>query len=241
VATRPSRHPGQDHPLEYRVVVPQDELADLYVQAGLPAGEIGQMLGVSRRIVLRSAHDAGLPVRVGGAPPQHGPSEIELIQALRADAMVSEVLTRHGVPRVPSPGPIWQRFPTPHRLTTELAIELYSGCGLGLHHIELLTGQPAKTVGSLLRTCGVPLRSAGGRSPFLRRWREGMLQASACPELTPGEHRGGPLRYRTSDASSAMWRRRIRAQNAVRLRSSVRRLLICSVPPGWPLGGYPGS
>jgi hypothetical protein len=123
--------------------------------------------------VLRSAHDAGLPVRVGGAPPGHGPSEIELIQTLYADPIVSEVLTRHGVPQVPMPGPIWQRFPAPHNLTAELAIELYSCCGLGLHHIELLTGQPAKTVGNLLRASGVPLRSAGGRSPFMRRWREG--------------------------------------------------------------------
>lgn len=130
------------------------------------------MLGVSRRVVLRSAHDGGLPVRVGGAPPGHGPSEIELTQALYADTAVSEVLTRHGVPQVPPSGPIWQRFPVPHTLTAELATELYSGCGLGLHHIELLTGQPAGTVSSLLRAAGVSLRAAGGRSPFMRRWRE---------------------------------------------------------------------
>ena len=158
---------------EDRIVIPQDELADLYLQAGLSADEVGQMLGVSRRVVLRSAHDAGLPVRVGGAPPQHGPSEIELIQALYADPMVSEVLTRHAVPEVPEAGPIWQRFPVPHELTAELAAELYSDCGLGLHHIELITGQPAGTVSGLLRASGVPLRSAGGRSPFMRRWREG--------------------------------------------------------------------
>jgi hypothetical protein len=152
---------------EDRIVIPLHELADLYVQAGLSADEVGQILGVSRRVVLRSAHDAGLPVRVGGAPPQHGPSEIELIQALYADTMVSEVLTRHRVPRVPEAGPIWQRFPVPHKLTAELAAKLYFDCGLGLHHIELLTGQPAGTVS------GMPLRSAGGRSPFMRRWREG--------------------------------------------------------------------
>ncbi|MGA7416338.1 MAG: hypothetical protein WBW33_38060, partial [Bryobacteraceae bacterium] len=118
---------------EDRIVIHQAELAELYLQAGLSADEVGQMLGVSRRVVLRSAHDAGLPVRVGGAPPRHGPSEIELIQALYADRMVSEVLTRHGMPRVPLPGPIWRRFPEPQRLTAELAMELYSGCGLGLH------------------------------------------------------------------------------------------------------------
>ena len=105
-------------------------------------------------------------------PPGHGPSEIELIQALYADSMVSDVLTRHGMPKVPLPGPIWRRFPEPQRLTAELATELYSGCGLGLHHIELITGQPAGTVSRLMRASGVPLRPAGGRSPFMRRWRE---------------------------------------------------------------------
>jgi hypothetical protein len=151
------------------------------------------MLGVSRRVVLRSAHDAGLPVRVGGAPPQRGPSEIELIQALYADTMVSAVLTRHGVPEVPEAGPIWQRFPVPHKLTAELAAELYWDCGLGLHHIELLTGQPAGTVSNLLRARGVPLRSAGGRSPFMRRWREGngLRIVRDCPRPHPGRWGGG--------------------------------------------------
>ena len=149
---------------EDRIAVPQDELADLYVQAGLSADEVGQMLGVSRRVVLRSAHDAGLPVRVGGAPPQHGPSEIELIQALYADTIVSEVLTRHGVPRVPLPGPIWQRFPAPHNLTAELATELYSGCGLGLHHIELLPVSPPRLWAACCVRAGCRCgRQAGGR------------------------------------------------------------------------------
>jgi hypothetical protein len=156
---------------EDRIVIPQAELADLYVRAGLSADEIGRMLGVSRRVVLRSAHDAGLPVRIGGPPPRRGPSEIELIEALYADPMVSQVLARHGVPKVPLSGPIWQRFPAPHKLTAELVTELYCGCGLGLHHIELLTGRPGATVGSLLHACGVALRPAGGRSPFMRRWR----------------------------------------------------------------------
>jgi hypothetical protein len=169
---------------EDRIVVPQDDLADLYVKGGLPANEVGHMLGVSTRVVLRSAHDAGLPVRVGGAPPQHGPTQIELIQTLYADTLVTEVLARHQVPQVPSPGPIWQRFPVPHRLTAALATELYCDCGLGVQHIELLTGQPAKTVASLLRANGVPLRTAGGRSPFMRRWREG-------ERLTDGPSRAG--------------------------------------------------
>jgi len=131
------------------------------------------MLGVSRRVVLRSAHDAGLPVRVGGAPPGHGPSEIELIQALYADTMVSEALARHAIPQVAVCGSISQRFPEPYDLTFGVGRGTYSGCGLGLRHLELLTRQPAGTVGSLLRANGVALRSAGGRSPFMQRWREG--------------------------------------------------------------------
>lgn len=173
---------------EDRAVIPEADLADLYVRAGLSADEVGGMLGVSRRVVLRSAHDAGLPVRIGGPPPRRGPSEIELIRALYADTMVRKALTRHGVPLVPLHGPIWQRFPAPHPLTAEVAAELYSGCGLGLHHIELLTGQPAATVGSLLHASGIPLRPAGGRSPFMRRWREGSQekkQRQPGPHVTP--------------------------------------------------------
>jgi hypothetical protein len=109
---------------EDRMVIPRGELADLYVRGGLSADEIGRMLGVSRRIVLRSAHDAGLPVRLGGPPPGSGPSEIELIEALYADDMVREIMTRDGVAQVPPSGPIWQRFPAPLKLTEELAAEL---------------------------------------------------------------------------------------------------------------------
>ena len=156
---------------EDRRTVPAEVLDDLYTRLGLTADEVGRRLGTSRNTVLRSAHALGVPVRAGGAVPVQGPEEIELVEALYADPMVGEVLTRHGVPRVPPFGPIWQRFPVPHVLTAELATELYSSCGLGLHHIELLTGRPAATVGNLLHAIGVPLRPAGGRSPFMRRWR----------------------------------------------------------------------
>ena len=58
-------------------------------------------------------------------------------------------------------------------LTAELVAELYFGCGLALHNIELLTGRLAATVATLLRTSGVPLRDAAAKSPFMRRLREG--------------------------------------------------------------------
>lgn len=59
-----------------------------------------------------------------------------------------------------------------------MAVELYVTCGLGLTHIELLTGQPAESIRKLLRAAGVTLRAAGGRSPFLRRWRASLTSAA---------------------------------------------------------------
>jgi biotin operon repressor len=158
---------------EDRLAVEPDVLAQMYTRAGLPAGEVGAILGVSRKVVLRSAHDHGLPVRVGGPAPYCGPAEIELINALYGDTQVQRAIGRHRLPQVPPGGPLWQRFPVPVRLTRELAAELYVSCGLGLTHIELLTGQPAASVGRLLISSGVTLRPPGGRSPFLRRWRAG--------------------------------------------------------------------
>jgi hypothetical protein len=89
---------------------------------------------------------------------------------------------------VPPGGPIWQRFPAPARLGPELAEELYVSCGIGVHHIELLTGQPADSVRKLLHAAGVPLRAAGGRSPFLRRWRAspGALSPGHRVRTAPG-------------------------------------------------------
>ncbi len=158
---------------EDRLSVPAEAIATLYVRSGLSARQVGEIFGVSHRIVLRTAHDLGLPVRVGGPPARSGPEEIELVEALYADPAVRHTLRRHGVPEVPPGGPIWQRFPVALQVTPELAEELYVSCGLGLHHIELLTGQAAATVGRELVNSGVELRHAGGRSPFLRRWRMG--------------------------------------------------------------------
>jgi hypothetical protein len=158
---------------EDRTAVSADDLAALYLEGDLSADEAGAQLGVSRNIVLRSAHDQGLPVRVGGAPPSRGPSEIELLTALYADPQVRQVLRRHSVPVVPETGPIWERFPEPQPLTTALVTDLYEGCGLSTHHIEMLTGRPAPAAASVLRASGVNLRPAGGRSPFMRRWRHG--------------------------------------------------------------------
>jgi DNA-binding CsgD family transcriptional regulator len=160
------------HNREDRHDLSEEDLIELYVRAGLTATEVGDKFGVSRNVVLRVAHDLGLPVRLGGPPPRSGPSEIQLIDALYADPLVSCTLTQHDVPRMPPGGTIWQRFPTPIPLTAELVTAFYLHCGLSANHIEMLTGQPVATVRRRLRTYDVPSRSAGGRTPFRRRWRQ---------------------------------------------------------------------
>lgn len=102
------------------------------------------------------------------------PDEIELTRALYADPLVAAALAAHNVPRVPAGGPLSQRFPKPVPLTTPLVKDLYWGCGTGLSHIELLTGQATETIRSFMVRAGIPLRHAGGRTPFLRRWRSGL-------------------------------------------------------------------
>lgn len=156
---------------EDRTTVDGERLADLYVADEMSADEVARALGVSRMVVLRNAHELGLPVRVSG-PSRDGAAarQIELVEALYADPLVRRALERHRIPRVPAGGPIWQRFPRPVPLTGELLGDLYVGCGLGSHHIELLTGQPSATVRRVMSDHGIAVRRPGGRSPFLRRW-----------------------------------------------------------------------
>ena len=168
---------------EDRLAIEPDILTDMYLHAGLPSGEVGRISACPAGWCSRTAHDEGLPVRMGGPAPSHGPTEIELITALYADPDVQHVLTRHGLPVVPAGGPIWQRFPVPVQLGPDLAQELYESCGIGVHHIELLTGQPADSVRKLLHAAGVVLRPAGGRSPFLRRWRTSQTMVQLAQEV----------------------------------------------------------
>ncbi len=157
---------------EDRAAVPVGILPVLYGELGLTAAEVGQRLGMSAGKVLRGARALGVPVRSGGAVPLPGPKEIELVTALYADPLVDAVLAAYGIPRVPPGGPVSQRFPQPVPLATPLVKDLYWGCGVGLNHIELLTGQAAETVRGFMRRAGIPLRHAGGRCPFMRRWRD---------------------------------------------------------------------
>jgi len=156
---------------EDRRIIPAEVLDQLYSELGMTADEVGRRLGASRSTVLRSAHALGVPVRVGGAVPDQGPEEIELVAALYADSLVAAVVRLHDIPKVPPGAPVWVRFPVPVPLSAPLVKDLYWGCGTGLTHIELLTGQPAMTVRGFMRREGIPLRHPGGRTPFLRRWR----------------------------------------------------------------------
>ena len=170
---------------EDRVTVPAQVLRVLYVELGMTAAEVGQRLGLSGGTVLRSAHALGVPVRSGGAAPLSGPEEIELISALYADPLISGVLTAHNIARVPAGGSLSQRFRAPLPLTTPLVKDLYWECGAALNHIELLTGQAAGTVRKFMQHAGIPTRSAGGRSPFMRRWRSG--SDGSPTERLPGQ------------------------------------------------------
>lgn len=172
---------------EDRAAAPEEALVELYIRAGLSAAETGRRLGVPGRVVLRTAHDQGLAVRIGGPEPRHGPGEIELIDALYADPMVQQMLSIHKISTRPAGGPIWLRFPAPVPISPNLARELYVSCGLGLRHIELITGQPAETVRGLLRTQGISLRRPGGRSPFMRRWRSANRGASLIRASTDSQ------------------------------------------------------
>lgn len=164
-----TRTRGQFNRFDRRDVGP-DELRPLYIEKEWDAASVGEELGISGNIVLRSAHTGGLPVRAGGS---HRPSEafdIVLIDALYDDADVSRVLAHHGVPFMREAGPLWQRFPVPVELTKQLLTDLYNVCGLSTFHIELLTGSPTPTILRRLEEYGIERRGRGGRSPFMRRW-----------------------------------------------------------------------
>ena len=130
--------------------VPLTRLVHLYVCEGLSTYRAGQLTGLDRQRVTRALR--------------------QLIDALYADDLVRATLAEHEIAEVPAGGPIWSRFPEPVPLTRQLVADLYWRCGVGLTHIELVTGQPAHTVRAFMRRAGLAVRDPGGRSPFLRRW-----------------------------------------------------------------------
>lgn len=165
----PTRTRGRSN-REDRQDIDEEELRHLYWERGLGADAVAAKLGVSHTVVLRAAHERGLPVRADATDAERAP--IRLIRALYRDRLVAETLNRHQVPVVVRGGPLWHRFPVPFPLTDDLLRDLYVGCGVSQAHIELLTGQPVATVRRRLLAAGVPMRTAGGRCPFLRRRKE---------------------------------------------------------------------
>lgn len=157
---------------EDRHRIQPDVIEHWYTELQLTAAEVAEVTATSRGVVLRNAHEQGIPVRLGGPPARHGPTEIMLIDALYADPIVSVVVTAHRLPIVAAGAPLHQRFPTPITLTESLLRELYCSGGIATSHIELLTGQPAITVTRTLHANGIATRARGGRCPFLRRWRQ---------------------------------------------------------------------
>jgi len=174
---------------EDRRLLPHDLIWMLYSADGFTAEEIARKLDTSRTAVLRTAHDLGVPVRAGGAVPQPGPEEIELVSALYSDVLVTAILAKHEIARVPAGGPVWERFPQAVPLTVDLVKDLYWNAGIGINHIELLTGQPAQTVRGFMHRAGIAMRHPGGRSPFMRRWRLGDLPQNEA------YRRSGPSGY----------------------------------------------
>ncbi|HET7385576.1 MAG TPA: hypothetical protein VFJ19_02815 [Nocardioidaceae bacterium] len=163
-----ARHRGS---YQERHSVPAEDLILLYAEAGLSAEMIAAKVGSSRNIVLRTAHDLGLAVRLGGPPARSGPTQIELIDALYADLEVTAILGEHGIGKVPPGGSVAERFPQPVPAADHVLAQLYLHAGISTRHIELLTGIPTTTIARRLRSSGVTLRRPGGRTPFLQRWR----------------------------------------------------------------------
>ncbi len=158
-----------------------EDLVSLYVDKGWTATEVGLELGISRNIVLRSAHSNGIPVRAGAANIKDDATAIHLIDALYGDRQIMEVLRENNVPIVWQVGPIWRRFPKQVELTRVLLTELYLECGVSCFHIELLTGVAAPTVVRRLEEFGIARRGRGGRSPFIRRWHASQRRVDAWP------------------------------------------------------------
>ncbi len=68
-----------------------DEIFRLYLAYGWSANLVGAQLGISRKVVLRTVHEHGWPVKIGGPPPRGGPEEIALVRALYEDGLVARV------------------------------------------------------------------------------------------------------------------------------------------------------
>jgi transposase-like protein len=152
VPPRPRPVPGRAS----RQEAPVAEVRRLYVDSEWTADDVGAILDLPGRIVLRTGHAHGLPIRQGGRPSVS--ATVELIDGLYADEEIAAVLDRQQVPRRPAGGGIAERFPEPVPLTPELLADLYTAAGCSSPQIEVLTGQPQIIVRNRMQLWGIPFR-----------------------------------------------------------------------------------
>ena len=164
VPRRPQPVPGR----AARLQAPPEDVRRLYVDAQQTAEDVGAILDIPGRIVLRTGHAHGLPIRQGGRPVVS--ATVELIEGLYADDEIAAALDRHQVPRRAPGGGIAERFPEPVPLSPELLTDLYTGAGCSSPQIELLTGQPQVIVRARMHEWVIPLRDQH-TSPALMRLR----------------------------------------------------------------------
>ncbi len=191
---------------EHRRRLDIDTVRDLYQEQGWTSAEIAARLSTHVNQVLRTLHDAGVPVRRGGPRPRRRPERppLSLLASLYADPDIAAALRQHNVTPRDHPGSIAERFPTPFPLTEPLLHALYTELGLSARHIELLTGQPFEQILDALK------RPAGGASTasalaWVRQLRPGVLgtirftimatgldgAVATCPGVSP-RATGGP-------------------------------------------------
>jgi transposase len=142
--------------------------AELY-ESGLSMKAVGEELRVSVGTVRVALHEAGVPVRRGGASAKREEGRI-LLDDLYADQDVLRGLAHHGVvvPDEWTPaGPFESLAPLP--LSMGLVTELYERVGLPIFHISLLLGVGRGAVRSGLKRAGVTLREPGQQAPWTVR------------------------------------------------------------------------
>ena len=147
-------------------------IAELYQEREWSSAQIAAHQDVTVKLVLRTLHDHGVPVRRGGPPPRHPVDDVDpRLTALYADPEITALLRRHRIPRRNRPGTITERFPTAAAVTEAFLRKAYLDVGLATTHIEQLTGQPMERILSLMRAHAIPVRPPSF-SPWLVRQRQ---------------------------------------------------------------------
>lgn len=140
----------------------REELWELYVEQGLTATQIAEHVGATKNVITAALHTQRIPVRPSGPSRRH---PVVLLDALYADAAITAVLDRHGIPRRPQAGWLRQRWPEPAEPSEAALKELYTDVGLSAAQISLLTGLQVSGVRARLQRAGLQTRGSS-RSPW---------------------------------------------------------------------------